>query len=121
MKNLTCIVCPIGCALSVDDKDLSDIKVSGNGCPRGKNYAIQEVTCPQRVVTTLVKVVGGNLEVVSVKTNKAIDKAKVFDVLTAVKGIVVDAPTQIGQVIISNVAGTGADIVATKNIVATAK
>ncbi len=68
MKEMICICCPLGCRLSVDDSDKNEIKVSGNTCPRGKTYAVQEATQPKRVVTSTVKVVGGEINVASVKT-----------------------------------------------------
>ena len=114
MKEFICIVCPLGCHLSVDDSDKTDIKVTGNACIRGKNYAIEEVVSPKRMVTATVKVRGGKLNVLSIKTSKSIPKDKIFDTLDALKGTVVNAPIKIGDIILFDV--YGADIVATKNI-----
>ena len=50
MKEFVCIECPKGCRLKVDD----DMNVTGNTCPRGKVYAINEMTCPKRVITSTV-------------------------------------------------------------------
>jgi CxxC motif-containing protein len=114
MKEFICICCPLGCHLSVDDSDKNDIKVTGNACIRGKNYAVEEVVSPKRMVTATVKVKGGKLSVLSVKTDKSIPKDKIFDALDRLKDVVVEAPVKIGDVILSDV--YGADIVATKNI-----
>ena len=81
-------------------------------------YAREEVTNPTRVVTSIVKVEGGNLAAVSVKTKDVIPKGKIFETLEEIKPVVVKAPVKIGDVIVPNVAGTGVDIVATKNIAA---
>ncbi len=114
MKEFICICCPLGCHLSVDDSDKNDIKVTGNACIRGKNYAVEEVVSPKRMVTASVKVKDGKLNVLSVKTDRSIPKDKIFDALDRLKEVVVDAPVKIGDVILSDV--YGADIVATRNI-----
>lgn len=114
--NLTCIGCPLGCSLTVEMDGKTVISVSGNTCKNGEKYAHKEMTAPVRVVTSTVRVQGGTLEVASVKTASAIPKDKMFDCIRALKEIDVPAPVSIGQVIISNVAGTGVDIVATKDV-----
>ena len=90
--------------------------VTGNTCPRGDAYARKEVTAPTRIVTTTVRVTGGTLAMVSCKTRSDIPKGKIFDVVRALKDVEVPAPITIGQVLAENVAGTGVDIIATKNI-----
>lgn len=115
-KNLTCIGCPLGCSLTVTLENKTVTSVTGNTCPRGDAYARKEVTNPTRIVTSSVKVEGGNLPVVSVKTKEDIPKSKIFACTEALKDIVAKAPVHIGDVLCSNVAGTGVDIVATKNI-----
>lgn len=112
IKNITCINCPMGCPLTVEING-DDIKVSGNTCKRGDVYGKQEVTSPKRVVTSLVRIKDG--AVVSCKTNVAIDKAMIFKVLDELRKVEVTLPVKIGDVIIENVLGTGADIVATCN------
>lgn len=116
MKEMICICCPMGCHLTVDDSDKNNIKVSGNTCPRGATYAVNEVTCPKRMVTGSVKVVGGNIAMCSVKTSEAIPKQLIFDCLEQLKTVTLTAPVAIGDVVIKGVCGTEADIVATKNI-----
>ena len=83
---------------------------------RGKIYAEKEVTNPTRIVTSTVRVTGGSADMVSVKTKEDIPKGKIFDCVKALKGIVVAAPVHIGDVVLANVADTGVDIVATKNV-----
>ena len=115
-KRLTCIRCPLGCQVTVTLEAGEVIKVEGNTCPRGEEYAKKEVTNPTRIVTSIVKVTDGDLACVSCKTADDIPKGKIFDILAEIKPLVVDAPVKIGDVLIPNVAGTGVDIVATKNI-----
>ena len=83
---------------------------------RGDAYARKEVTAPTRIVTSTVRVTGGTLAMVSCKTRSDIPKGKIFDVVRALKDVEVPAPITIGQVLAENVAGTGVDIIATKNI-----
>lgn len=116
IRELTCIGCPMGCPLTVEMNQGKVISVTGNTCKRGEVYARKEVTNPTRIVTSTVLVEGGNLAVVSVKTKEDIPKGKIFDCMKALKGVKVQAPVQIGDVIVKNVADTGVDIVATKNV-----
>ena len=113
MKELICIVCPKGCHLKVDEETLN---VTGNGCPRGAEYGKNELTNPMRMVTSTVKIEGAAHKRCPVKTSTSIPKAKMFDVVSALNGLVIQAPVTVGQVILKNVAGTEADIVATKSM-----
>ena len=113
---LTCIGCPMGCQLRATLETGVVTAVTGNTCPRGDAYARKEVTAPTRIVTSTVRVTGGTLAMVSCKTRSDIPKGKIFDVVRALKGVEVPAPITIGQVLAENVAGTGVDIIATKNI-----
>lgn len=113
---LVCIGCPLGCNLSVQMKGAEVVDVSGNTCKKGAEYARKEVTNPTRIVTSLVRVKNGNIAVVSVKTKEDIPKSKIDDCVKALKNVEVEAPIKIGDVLLSNVAGTGVDIVATRNI-----
>lgn len=116
MKEFVCICCPLGCALKVDDSNKDDIKVEGFTCPRGKKYAIDEVTAPMRVVTSIVRVDNGEINTVSVKTAEPIPKDKIFKSLELLKPLHIQAPVKIGQVVYENVLGTGVNFVATKNV-----
>ncbi len=115
-RKLTCIGCPMGCPLTVVMNGNEVVSVTGNTCKRGDVYARKEVTAPTRIVTSTVKVSGGSIDMVSVKTKEDIPKGKIFECIKALKNIVVPAPVHIGDVILENVAGTGVSIVATKNV-----
>ena len=112
MKELTCIVCPRGCRLKVDD----NMEVSGNACPRGKIYAINELTHPTRTITSSIRVTNRPYTLVSVKTSNPIPKDKMFEVMDEINKLSVPAPTRIGDVVASNILGLGVDILITKNI-----
>ncbi len=115
-RELTCIGCPLGCALTVTMENGTVTSVTGNTCPRGDAYARKEVTNPTRIVTSTVRVRGGVCPMVNVKTATDIPKDRIFACTEALKDIVVSAPVSIGDVILTNVADTGVDIVAARNV-----
>lgn len=115
-KNLTCICCPLGCQMTIELENGEVVSITGNTCKRGDDYARKEVISPTRIVTSTVKVSGGNAPTVSVKTKSDIPKDKMFDCIKALKEVTVQAPIEIGDIILSNVAETGVDIVATKDV-----
>lgn len=112
-RELICISCPKGCHLKVDEDSLS---VSGNSCPKGAEYGVNEVTNPVRIVTSTVKVNKGEAPVVPVKTEKAIPKGLIMKCMEEINKASISAPVKIGDVIIKNVLETGVDVVATKNV-----
>ena len=114
--NLICIGCPLGCPLEVEMEGAEVLTVTGHTCRNGEKYARKELTDPTRIVTSTVRVVGGTLAMVSVKTAADIPKGKIFDCVKALQAIDIPAPVAIGDVIIENVCGTGVNIVATKNV-----
>ena len=114
-RELICIGCPLGCMLTVEMDNGEVVNVTGNTCPRGKTYAEKEVTNPTRIVTSTVKVTGGDRPSVACKTKSDIPKSKIFDVARALKEVVAVAPVSIGDVLVEDVAGTGVQIVATSH------
>lgn len=115
-KELICISCPLGCMLTVEMNGKEVVSVSGNTCIRGENYARKEVVNPTRIVTSTVMVKNGIRPSVSVKTKEDIPKEKIFECMKALKGLCVEAPVKIGDVLLENVAETKVAIVATKNV-----
>lgn len=114
--DLTCIGCPLGCALHIVIKDDKSMDVTGNTCPRGDQYARKELTDPRRIVTSTVRVHKGVLPAVSVKTEQDIPKNKIFDCMQALKNVDLTAPVHMGDIVLADVAGTGINVIATKNI-----
>lgn len=110
-RKLTCIVCPLGCQLTVELNGREVVKVEGNTCPRGAEYAKNECTNPQRTVTSTVRCEDGGL--VSVKTDRPIPKEKMAECMALINKAVAKLPVAIGDVIVSDVFGS--NIVATQN------
>ena len=118
-RHLTCIGCPMGCQLTVTFEPGADrdaITVTGNTCPRGKAYALDEVTNPPRIVTGTIRLDNRKNLVVPVKTKNVIPKNRIFDIADKLKEISVSAPVRIGDVACEDICGTGVDLVITKNI-----
>ncbi|HOI47600.1 MAG TPA: DUF1667 domain-containing protein [Bacilli bacterium] len=113
MKELTCIVCPVSCHLTVDDS----LKVVGNRCPRGEKYAIVEMTSPKRMITTTVKTTSTDCPRLSVKTKDPVPKELVFKILEYLSDVIIQKDVNIGDVIVSDIFSTGVDIVATKAMI----
>ena len=115
-RSLTCIICPIGCKIEVEMSDGNAFNIEGNACDRGLSYAKEECTSPKRVLTTLVRVKGGLLPVTSVKTTRPIPKALIFQAQKELSGIVLEAPLDIGSVVVRNILDTGADVIVTRSV-----
>ena len=112
---LTCIVCPMGCHLNVEQSE-EGFKVEGNTCKRGEKYAVQELTNPTRVITTTVKLENSYLQLLPVKTEDPIPKGMIFDVMKEINKASVKLPIKVGDVIIEDVLGTGVSIVSAKTV-----
>ncbi len=112
-KQMTCIICPRGCMLLCSEGQ-DGFDITGNACPKGKDYAIAELTHPTRTVTSVVRVAGENDAMVSVKTATPIPKEKMMEVMEQIKKITVTPPVEIGNIILENVFGT--NIIATKAV-----
>lgn len=114
MKELICIVCPKGCHLKVDEE--KDYTVTGNSCPRGAEYGRNELLSPTRVVTSTVRCEGGAHPRCPVKTDRPVPKGTIFEVMAALEGITLTAPVHVGDAVIENVCGTGANVVAAREM-----
>ena len=112
MKEFICIECPKGCRLKVDD----DMNVTGNTCIRGKTYAINELTCPKRVITSTVVIKSKLVSRMPVMTENEVPKEKMFDIVRALDNVRLQAPVKCRDVVIENVCDTGVNIIATRTI-----
>lgn len=116
-RELICVSCPIGCAITVElDENGQVTSVTGNTCKRGDSYARQECTHPERMLTSTVKVTGGRLPVVPVKSSVPVPKELLFACMQEINQITVEAPVKIGDIVLKNILDTGADIVATNEV-----
>ena len=109
-RELTCIMCPLGCQLTVTI-DGENITVTGNNCKRGEIFGKEEVTCPMRIVTSSVKT---EKDERACKTSKPVPKSMIFEVMKEIEKLRLKN-AKFGEVVIKNVLNTGADIVITAN------
>ena len=112
-RNLTCIICPKGCALEAELNGAC-VTVTGNTCPKGKEYAISECLHPVRTVTATVRVSNRDDTMVSVKTDRPVAKDSMFAVMTALRQITVSAPLNVGDVVLKDICGSA--VVITKAV-----
>ena len=113
-RELTCIVCPRGCALSIEMEDGKILKISGASCKRGEGYAQSECTNPVRTLTTTVALEGGG--VLPVKTDRPVPKELLFECMNVINEATAPADCKAGDVIIENILGTGANVISVKTV-----
>jgi len=113
IREITCIVCPKGCRISIDDENTENI--SGYGCKRGREYALNELLHPMRTVTSTVAISGALHARLPVRTDRDIPKELIFDCMELIRRTSVNAPVRCGQVIIEDLLGTGANLIATRD------
>lgn len=117
-----CTTCPSECLLTVEverDADGAVVEVrsvTGNSCPRGDKFAHQELICPMRVLTTTIAVSGGDEALLPVRTAEAIPLALHAQAMNLIRGLVVNAPIRIGDVVLEDLLGTSIDLVASMDI-----
>ena len=117
-----CTTCPSECLLTVEvERDSNGAvmevrSVTGNSCPRGDKFAHQELTCPMRVFTTTVAVSGGDEALLPVRTAEAIPLTLHDQVMDLIRGLVVDAPIRMGDVVLENLLNTNINLIASMDI-----
>jgi CxxC motif-containing protein len=113
MRNLTCIVCPIGCSLDVNENS-ENLSVTGNRCPRGEAYALEEIRVPKRTVTATCQIASETVRRIPVKTASPCPREKIPFLLKDIYKLKVNVPVKAGDVLIANWNGEGIDVVATR-------
>ena len=115
-RQLTCIGCPLGCALTAVKNAAGEYDISGYTCKRGLEYASSEYARPVRILTTTVKMEGVCSDLLPVRSSKPVPKEKLFDCMAVIRDVQVKLPVKCYDVIVADICGTGADIVATKTV-----
>lgn len=113
---LVCVNCPKGCRVEITSKEGKILDITGYECPLGEDYALEEFKNPTRILPTTVRVNNGKLPLVSVKSRKPIPKSKIGQAMNELAETEVEAPVYLGDVVKSDIAGTGVDMVATRTI-----
>lgn len=117
IKELICVICPIGCNILVEGHSGESLKIEGNGCERGHRYAVDEFISPTRILTTSIKIKNAKQKMLPVRSKRPIPKDIIFDCMKALKDVSISAPIKIGQPIMKNVGNLEVDIVASTTII----
>jgi CxxC motif-containing protein len=115
-SEIICVACPKGCTLQVKHEGNDVLEVIGAGCRRGKEYAINELQDPRRMVASTVKVKGGLHPLVPVYTRSGFPKPLIPQLAQKLREVEVNAPVEINQVVLADALGTGIDIIASRDM-----
>ncbi len=113
---MNCIMCPMGCELTVTIEDGAVTNVTGNTCPRGAKYANDEVTAPKRMLTSTVHVEGGMLPLLPVVSANVLPKERIMDCARFLRTVTIKAPVKTGDVVVENILGLGVNIIASRDM-----
>ena len=115
-KELICVTCPMGCRITVTMEGKEVLSVKGNTCPRGEAYARQECVQPMRILTTTVRIENGTHRVIPVISESEIPLEKMSDAMEEIRGISVNAPVSVNDVILEDIAGTDVRLIASRSM-----
>ena len=117
-RELICIVCPMGCHLSLEEDPGSPkgYRVTGLTCKRGEAYAIKEVTAPTRMLTSTVRIEGARLPRLPVRTSADIPRERVGECMRLISGLSVQSPVAMGAVLVADLFGTGVKLIASRSL-----
>jgi CxxC motif-containing protein len=117
-RDMVCIVCPVGCHMQIieDKESETGYLVTGAGCKRGPIYGVKELSNPTRLLTSTVKINGGILPRIPVRTDIEIQKDKIFEVMEVINSIELTAPVKMGQILAENILGLGVNIISSKSV-----
>jgi CxxC motif-containing protein len=118
MQNLTCIVCPIGCSLEVNEDSGGNLSVTGNRCPRGAVYAQEEIRSPKRTVTATCRIdtETASIKRIPVKTALPCPREKIPALLEDIYKLKITLPVKAGNILIADWKGEGIDVIATRTL-----
>lgn len=120
MKQLTCIVCPIGCRITADIIN-GEYEFSGNRCARGAEFAKTELTAPKRSLTTTVRTAFRDMPALPVRTNGEIPKETIPDAMRVLGSVLVSHRIGIGDIVVKDIMGSGCDIIAASDMLKSAE
>jgi len=115
-KHVVCVICPIGCEIDVVHDGDKIVSMEGNKCEKAQEFVRQELIEPMRILTTTVRLEGARLPVIPVRTDKPVPKRLFPRILRQLKGIELQAPVNMLDVVVENIAGTGGNIIATRTV-----
>jgi CxxC motif-containing protein len=114
IKKITCIECPQGCQLEIDAEGGRVIRVTGHKCPKGEDYAKNEIENPMRILSATVLTRGLELKLAPVRTSQPIPKIKLREAMEEIRRLRIDRPVGISQAVVKNFLGLGVDLITTR-------
>ena len=112
---IICVACPKGCRLEARHEN-GEILITHEGCKRGREYAVSEITDPRRMVATTVRVEKGSHPLLPVYTASPFPKGRITELLTALRSVKVPTPVRVNQVVLADALGTGIDMIASRDV-----
>ena len=112
-KTVTCIMCPLGCKIRIK-KNGETVEIKGAGCEHGKEYAVQEITAPSRIIMSALPCKNSDIRTITVKTSQPVPKEKTRIVMKLLSTIEVTAPVHVGDIVVKNIGDLHIDIIATR-------
>ncbi len=116
LDRLTCVLCPVGCELEVRKDGDGELDVQGNQCDKGVPFAVEEILRPKRNLATSVPIRNTAAKMVSVRLSDRVPREMIFPILAEIAKLRPEVPVRRGQVLITDVLGTGVDVIATRTV-----
>ncbi|AEE92336.1 conserved protein of unknown function [Tepidanaerobacter acetatoxydans Re1] len=113
---LICTSCPKECNLSISLQDDKIIKIQGNSCKKGIDYAQIEMTDPRRILTTTVLIKDSEHLLLPVRSSAPLPKDMLQEAAKITRGYKVTPPIKRGDVVIANILNSGVHIIASRSI-----
>jgi len=114
VREFICVTCPVGCTIEAVINEGTLVETRGEACRRGVAFVEEELTAPKRMLTTTVRVRGGEFPLVPVRSTEPLSKGLVPDVVARLREVELSAPVGEHQVVLADVLGTGVDIVTSR-------
>ena len=102
--------------MEVEVKDGEVLSIEGNRCAKGEEFVLQELREPMRILTTTVRIDGAKWAMLPVRTDRPIPRRLFFQVIDQLAGVELQAPVKMSDVVIRDVAQTGANVIASRNM-----
>ena len=115
-RQFICVTCPVGCALEATVEGHQLIELQGQSCRRGIAFVQEELAAPKRMFTTTVRVRGGVLPLVPVRSREPLPKSLLFRVAKELRNLVLDAPVREHQVVLADALHSGVDVIASREV-----
>ena len=115
-KHFVCVVCPIGCEIDVVHNGGKVISMEGNECKKSEEFVNQELIEPMRILTTTIRIQGARWAVIPVRSDKAVPKRLFPQIMKQLRRIELQAPVNMLDVVVKDIVGTGANIIATRTM-----